>query len=93
MASIPGLHKGLKIPALARQAGNRFLGFLIDLQIRAQKGLRMKKLYVLTFEDLVIFGFSQVLIICAVIQLREKFNLLKGKSREQFVVIHSRLET
>ncbi len=46
----------------------------------------MQGLYVLTFEDLAIFSFSQVLIIGAVVQLRAKFKLLKGKSREQFVV-------
>ncbi len=46
----------------------------------------MQGLYELTFEDLAIFRLSQVLIIGAVVQLRAKFNLLKGMPREQFVV-------
>jgi hypothetical protein len=45
----------------------------------------MQGLYVLTFEDLAVFRLSQVLIIGAVVQLKAKFNLLKGMSREQFV--------
>jgi hypothetical protein len=46
----------------------------------------MQGLYVLTFEDLAVFGLSQVLIIGTVVQLRAKLNLLKGISRKQFVV-------
>jgi hypothetical protein len=47
------------------------------------KGLRMQLPYELTSQDLAIFGLSQVLIIGAVVQLREKFKLLKGMSSEQ----------